>query len=462
MLTRQRFLAATSAFAAAPLLAVDAKGFEPLFSPDLIRADLNAIWSTLLDVGVQPFRTSDRAAVEKLYRSTLASITSPMNVRQAWLAIAPVLGALNDGHVGLGFPGTLNEVPQHFPLFFGLSNVDDSLIVLRDRTNTIPVGSKVVTVDGISGDRFRDTALAAFGGQTRALHRERVTMAGAWTAIALFGDKPEYHAHCITPGGASIDATVAPTSAHRASGASRPEPYTYQTISNNAVGYIDYRSCEDLPRFQTFLKTTFDTIQRSPIRALVIDIRRNGGGDSELNDILWTYVTTKRFKQSGGVITKSCDLLKQQYGKEKYEEVYGDAAWRAPNGTILQSGMNPNDDLVTPGPLANRYNGPVYLLISTQTFSSAMSCALAAKDYGLATIVGEETGEPVNSTGEVYTEITPNTGLQAWLTTKVFLSPKPHPDGQGVVPDVIVPTTPADIAARRDPVLDKTLSLIYA
>ena len=69
--------------------------------------------------------------------------------------------------------------------------------------------------------------------------------------------------------------------------------------------------------------------------------------------------------------------------------------------------MDPNGDLNVPGPLAVRFTGPVYLLISAQTFSSAMSCAAAAKDYGLATIVGEETGESVNSTGEVFTEKRP-------------------------------------------------------
>lgn len=71
-------------------------------------------------------------------------------------------------------------------------------------------------------------------------------------------------------------------------------------------------------------------------------------------------------------------------------------------------------------PLPLRFTGPVYLLISAQTFSSAMTCALAAKDYGLATVVGEETGEPTTSTGEVYTEKTPGTGLRAYLTTKVI------------------------------------------
>lgn len=64
--------------------------------------------------------------------------------------------------------------------------------------------------------------------------------------------------------------------------------------------------------------------------------------------------------------------------------------------------------------------GRVYLLTSAGTFSSGMSCATAAKDYGLATIVGEETGEPVVSAGELFEFHTPNVGLLVFLTTKIL------------------------------------------
>ncbi|HEX8806877.1 MAG TPA: S41 family peptidase, partial [Candidatus Aquilonibacter sp.] len=171
------------------------------------------------------------------------------------------------------------------------------------------------------------------------------------------------------------------------------------------------------------------------------------------------YVTTKPFKQFGATIEKSSTQLKAEYGPTKYKMIYGDEAWNAPDGKIIEYGNSPDANLIHPRPLPIRYQGPVYLLISAQTFSSAMSCALAAKDYGLATIVGEETGEPVNSTGEVYGFTTPGIGLRAFLTTKVYLAPKPHPNDQGVVPDIAVATTPADIAAGRDPVLDRVLSL---
>jgi hypothetical protein len=454
---RGYFLALTPALVAVQHFNALTPPPEPTFAPEIVQSDLTAIWTTLNAVGTQPFRTSNQAEVEALYKKTLASITAPMTVRQAWVAIAPVLGALNDGHVALLFPDPLNSAPRRFPLHFALAP-DDTLIVIGDRTNTIPIGSSVVSVDNVPAATYRDTTLAAFGGQTRTLHRTRVSMAGAWSAVALFGDGAFYHVRWQTPDGTTHEADLIASPPQRSSAASAPQPYTYRTLKNGSIGYVDYRSCENLEAFKTFLADTFQTIKLNPIRALVIDIRRNGGGDSDLNNELWSYVTTKPFKQFGAMIEKSSAWLKGVYGPEKYKMIYGDALWDAPDGKIIESGANPNADLIRPGPLPLRYNGPVYLLISAQTFSSAMACALAAKDYGLATIVGEETGEPVNSTGETFAFTAPGTGLRAILTTKVFLAPKPHPNDQGVVPDISIATTPADIAAGRDPVLESVLN----
>jgi hypothetical protein len=430
------------------------------FPASVVQGDLDAIWTTLNAVGTQPFRTSNQGDVEALYKKTRANITKPLTVREAWVAVAPVLGALNDGHVGLLFPDPLNSAPLRFPLRFALA-ADDSLIVIGDHTNTVPIGSRVVSIDSVPADTYRDMTLAAFGGQTQLLHRTRVSMAGAWTAVALFGEGPNYNVRWTTADGATHEADLLATPPPSRSNATTTfQPYTYRTLKDGSIGYIDYRACEDLVAFKRFLVDTFQTIKLNPIRALVIDIRRNGGGDSDLNDALWSYVTTKPFKQFGATIEKSSAWLKGQYGPTKYKMIYGDDAWNSPDGKIIEYGNDPNANLIHPEPLPLRYKGPVYLLISAQTFSSAMSCALAARDYGLATIVGEETGEPVNSTGEVYGFTAPGTGLRAYLTTKVYLAPKPHPNDQGVVPDVAITTTPSDIAAGRDPVLDRVFAMV--
>jgi hypothetical protein len=461
MLTRRTFVASAAALAALP--AVAAAQSETRYPAAAVRDDLDAIWSALIDVGVDPFQTADRAVVERLYQESRKRMIADLTLREAWLAIAPVLGALNDGHVGLGYPDPLNAAARRFPLRFALSDTD-AVVVRSDRTQTIPIGSTLVSVDGIPAEIFRATALASLGGQTRALRRSRVTGSGPLASVALFGDKPSYAVAWIASDGATHTAPIAARAATPGSADPVVAPYAYRTLENGSVGLIDYRSCEDQQKFITFLTTTLDAINAAPIRALIVDIRQNGGGDSSLNDLLWENFSTKAFKQFGGVAVKSCARLKREYGREKYVRYYGQRAWDAADGTIFHDGGDPHADLIV-HPADNDpqwYKGKIYLLIGPATFSSAMSCALAAKDYGLATIVGEETGEPVESTGEVYTFTSPQLGLRAYLTTKVFLPPKPHPPGQGVVPNVIVPTTLADRAAGRDPVLERTLALIAA
>ncbi len=98
-----------------------------------------------------------------------------------------------------------------------------------------------------------------------------------------------------------------------------------------------------------------------------------------------------------------------------------------------------------------RYAGPVYYLIGTHTFSSAQKCALAVRDFGLGTLVGEETGEPAVTTGEVYPFTLPNSRLGATATTKTWLPAKPHRVGEGVLPDIVAPATAAQLTRGEDP-----------
>lgn len=433
---------------------------EPSYPMQAIRDDLDFLWSALIDVGVEPFAATDRALVEQIYRDARTSIASDMTVRQAYLAIAPVLGALNDGHVGVGFPDPLNDAPHRFPLRFALAEGTDDLVVSRDRTGTIPIGSRVISVSGVPSETFVRTALAVNGGQTVALHRSRVATSGAWPAIALFGARPAYDVEWASPDGARQNASIAASSS--TSPTPPTPPYTYRTLRDGKIGFIDYVRCENHDGVLQFLETTCMAIHNAPIEALIIDVRRNGGGDSNVGTELWVNLSAKAFKQFGGMRVKSCDRLKTFYGRERYVSIYGQKAWDAPNGTIVSYVSGPDKDLIVHPDNGDPawYKGPIYLLIGTNTFSSAMQFALAAKDYGLATILGEETGEPVIGTGEVFTATSPNLGLRAYLTTKVFLPPKPHPPRQGVVPDVVVPTTLADQAANRDPVLDEAIRRI--
>jgi len=464
---RSTFLRVASLLAAAPTFLAargDAAPAEPTFTPDEIRADLQMAWATLIDVSPDPFFSSNRQRVEALYHSTLASFGRPMTERELYIPLASVFGALNCGHAGLGFSKRLNSAPFRFPLQVDLTD-DDSIIVTEDVSRTIPAGSTLVSVNGISADRIRDLTFATEGAETPALRRTKIPDSSAWPTVALCGPGPTWHVTWTTPDGTTASGDVARPAKVTPGSADGPlaNPYTYSTIHDGHVGYLNYLSCDDVPRMKTFIAETVTTIRAAGIRHLIIDVRNNSGGESSVSDEMWRCLTAKPFKQFGGFICKSSTLLKRRSGYERYLGSYGSEAWRAPNGAIIrESDGGPSGDLISPAAAAKRFTGSVYLLISAGTFSSGMTCAVAAKDYGLATIVGEETGEPVVSAGELFVFDTPKIGLEVFVPTKIFEGPKPHPPNRGVLPDIYVPTSAADKAAKRDPVLERTLALIDA
>ncbi len=411
----------------------------------------------MIEVGADPFRTSDRATLEAAYASTLAALDRPLTAGEFYVRTAALFAQLNDGHVDV-FPGdALLYVQTGGTLFPLLLGIDDDGLYVREDTAAVPIGSRVVALDGRSEAQLLALALASVGAQTTALLRRRARSRLPIVLYELDGPQPTFNLTFRPTGGAAR--TVSLPAKVFSNAATTRAPYTFSTIANDKVGYIDYRQCVDADRFSAFLKDTFGAIAGNGLTSLVIDVRSNGGGNSQLNNELWQYASGKPFKQFGGFATRSSARLKHEYGQEKYTSIYGQDAWRAPSGKYLEYRGDPNSDLQEPGNNPLRFHGKTVLLIGTGTFSSAMACAVAAKDYGLATIVGEETGEPVVSTGEIYSVTAPATGLRCTFTTKVFFGPRPRPDRQGVIPDVEVVPSLADFRAGRDPVLDRGVAI---
>ena len=100
------------------------------------------------------------------------------------------------------------------------------------------------------------------------------------------------------------------------------------------------------------------------------------------------------------------------------------------------------------------------MLTSKYTFSSATDFATTVKDFGIGTILGEETGGlPTCYRNSIYLTL-PNSGIRCTVSCKYFVRPSGVDDGKWVIPDYKVKPLSEDIITGKDRVLELILDLI--
>ena len=183
-----------------------------------------------------------------------------------------------------------------------------------------------------------------------------------------------------------------------------------------------------LESFADFFEQAFTTFQERNVRTLVIDLRKNSGGNSLVGDELLRYVTDQPYRMFARIEAKlSRPLLDQlqQVGKTLSSDVTASVG-------KFEIAEPP---LVAPPPTPLRFGGDVFVLTGSCTASSATDFAAVVKDFGLGTIVGEETGGLPTHVGNSVILTLPETGLELRVSSMYFVRPGDFDDGRGVLPD---------------------------
>ena len=112
--------------------------------------------------------------------------------------------------------------------------------------------------------------------------------------------------------------------------------------------------------------------------------------------------------------------------------------------------------LKTPRRAEPFFNGPVCILTGPATFSAAAVLADTIKTFRLATIVGEDTGGRANTTMQAVSYQLPRSLIAVSIAGgRSVRANGDASDGAGVIPDIVVKTSAADIRDGRDPVLER-------
>jgi len=199
--------------------------------------------------------------------------------------------------------------------------------------------------------------------------------------------------------------------------------------------------------FHEYVKAAFKKISESQVTNLVIDIRKNGGGDEGFEDYVLSFLINKdyhkyQYVQASAFAYSFYANSDYKYDWTKLERMLKGEHILEKDGRILRkAGIEEHEK-----PQANPYLGNIYVLTSGLTYSGGSEFATLLKNYTKALFVGEEVGGGYygNTSGNRIVLKLPNTQLNIGIPILKFVLSTPidsNPIGHGVLPDYYVQPT---------------------
>ena len=457
-------------------------------------ADLDGLFRAIENVHPHPYRIVSKESVQSERQRITAGLPDTMTALELWLRVSPLVASLGDGHTSLNYPidpiveqlvsgwkasgadsvgdvdkkgstGTAVRFYGFPPRILGLDDAGHLVVTSSDGGGTdLRRGERLVSINGRNADALLAEWMRETSGDSQS-HRAVAVADDFHNLLPVHSITLPYTVVVTDADGRERTVTFAYVPMPARPGQPRaPELFSYRLLEAG-VGYMNFSSMDgDEGAFKKALAGMFRQLAAESVRTLIVDVRRNGGGYDELGNELLRYVTAKPYRNWGGRELKRSEEFRTFAKSEFFPPVIrwlpvqyliadGRKVWTGPVGTLATW---PAPPLKPPKRAEPFFAGPVCVLTGPYTFSAAVIFADTIKTHRLATLVGEETGGRPNMFSAQYTHVLPRSGLRADISAAHNIRANGDAsDRSGVLPDIVVQTTAADIRDGRDPVIER-------
>ncbi len=201
----------------------------------------------------------------------------------------------------------------------------------------------------------------------------------------------------------------------------------FKFYENGKIAYFYLPEFKYSNEYLVKINNFFEQVFEKKSKAIIIDIRDNGGGNSLLGDYIVAHFTDKPFNQYSAVESKYSTFVLKNY--------FPYFAGRFDLKGIMEFSLSKPEKVMK---VKKIYGGKVFVLINGKVFSSATDFATVMKDYKLATLIGYETGGWPTSYGDVLPMKLPFLGIWYAVSWKKFYRAKYSPEtaNRGLLPDI--------------------------
>jgi C-terminal processing protease CtpA/Prc len=367
---------------------------------------------------------------DQTYRSFIPQVLATKSTEDYYRVLQRFYALLHDGHSNVYTPYEISGKLSRLDLRTRL--IDGHLLIIGSRSPAadlqgLRAGDEILTINGLPAVAWAEQNVEPY--VSSSSQQDRVTRTFEYVPfLAPLGTR--FTLGTEDPAGRQATRTF--VVAHGGSGSQ--SAFEFRMLPGN-VAYVALNSFGDNSAAKGW-DQHWPEIQKA--KALILDLRENGGGDDSVGfHILGALLT----KDSPGELSRST----------KWIATY--RAWGAAE-TPLRFPVT----MIHPDP-ARHFAGPVAMLISSRTFSAGEDMVVAFAQAHRGTLVGEPTG---GSSGQPLTFKLPGGGIARICTKHDSFADGREFVGVGVPPDVPVHITRGDIVAGRDPVLERALNALRA
>ncbi len=465
------------------------------FSPLQLKEDFDIFKRTLKAIHPGIYRYQTKESLEKLFVEYEAKLKQPMSEGEFFKLISQLTNQIYCGHT---FANPYNQDSlvrerlfngkNYLPFYFQI--IDGKIIVTENASNRdLTKGSEIKKINGVAAQTIIEKLLTVTKGdgkntldhrlQSIALTRfeaERYALFDWFFPLFFPLEDQEFKIEAIdfqTKKAVKFQ-VPAITKAERTAEMTKkygPSP-TYDDgwkfeIRENSTGYlkIDNSITWRLKtvKFKEFLANSFAELRAKNIRNLVIDLRGNGGGDTDVGFELARYLAKKDLPEyiKGKRYIRS---VAPQKDLAKYLDTYSDelkfaienglpqASYKKAEGDyyeILPDENTTNHPQIKP--FANNFPGKTFIIADSSNASATFQFLNYVRKNKLAAIFGQATGgnqQGINGGNYFFLRL-PNSKVEIDIPV-FFLAPLTPEKDESIVPDIPVKKDPKDVGENFD------------
>jgi hypothetical protein len=465
------------------------------FAAAELREDFEIFKKTVTALHPGIFRYQTKESLEKLFAGYQARLTNPLSEAEFFKFVAELTSQFYCGHTYLN-PNNQKSLLRerlfggktYLPFYFRI--VDGKIIVTENASaQNLANGSEILKINGMPAKKIIEKLLTVTGGDGRntLAHRMQGLELTRFRAerYALFDwyfplffpladenytieaadfatrKKVKFQAAALTK-----EARTAEIEKRYGKAPTYDDGWKFE-VWNDGTAYLKIENSITWRlkniKYKEFLATAFATIRARGVKNLIIDLRGNDGGDSDIGFELAKYLARENLppfiadRRLIRNVAARADLLK--YLDTYRDELKNNLKNGVPANSYQKAGNEyfeilPNENVTNyPAvvPYENNFAGKIYIISDASNASAAFLFLNYAQANRLGAIVGQATGgnkQGING-GNYFFLYLPHSKIEIDIPV-YFLAPLTAQKDESVIPDIAVRRQPRDTGNNFD------------